>query len=126
MFMGLEGSVALVTATKLFAGAGFHVILYLVGVPVTALYDKPAISAVDPEQTPAILDAVVIVGKGLIVMVKVFPVLIQPFAFFTVRVPVYVPANVPAGMLIVKGLTGKAESVILVKELTGEEFQTIL
>ena len=35
--IGLTGSAALVTATKLFAGSAFHVMLYVVGVLVVAL-----------------------------------------------------------------------------------------
>ena len=37
MVIGLEGKAASVTATKLFAGDAFHVILYVVGELVVAL-----------------------------------------------------------------------------------------
>jgi hypothetical protein len=36
--IGLAGKAASVTVAKLFTGAAFHVILYVVGAPVVALY----------------------------------------------------------------------------------------
>jgi hypothetical protein len=60
------------------------------------------------------------------VTVKVVPVLIHPLAFFTVMVPVYVPATVLAGTEIVMGLEGKAAFTTATKLLEGEALHVIL
>jgi hypothetical protein len=70
--------------------------------------------------------AVVIVGKGFTVTVKVVPLLTQPLAFVTVIVPVYVPAFVLAGTDIVMGLAGRATFVTAAKLFAGAGFQVIL
>ena len=46
----------------------------------------------------------VIEGNGFTVTVKLVPVDVHPAAFFTVIVPVYVAAAVPAGTAILIGL----------------------
>jgi hypothetical protein len=53
-------------------------------------------------------DAVGAAGIGLIVMVNVFPMLAQPFPFVTLRVPVYVPAIIPAATGTGIGLAGSS------------------
>ena len=69
----------------------------------------------------------VIEAGALTVTVNAVPELLEhPLAFFTVMVPVYVPGAVPAGTLIVIGLTGKAASVTATKLLAGAAFQVIL
>ena len=60
------------------------------------------------------------------VSVNVFEELMQPFAFFTVRWPVYVPVAVLAGTLILIGLAGKVASVIGERLLEGVASQVIL
>ena len=52
--------------------------------------------------------------------------LTQPVAFFTVRFPVYVPAAVDAGTVIVIGLAGNAASVTVAKLFAGDAFQVML
>ena len=52
--------------------------------------------------------------------------LTQPFAFFTVRLPVYVPAAVLAGTVIVIGLAGKAALATAAKLFEGDAFQVML
>ena len=47
---------------------------------------------------------------GFTVSVKLFPELLHPTVFLTFIVPVYIPAAVPAGILIPIGLTGNTES----------------
>ena len=57
--------------------------------------------------------------------VKAELALVQPF--FTTKFPVYVPAAVLAGMLMVKGLLpGMAASVTAVKLFEGDPFQVML
>jgi hypothetical protein len=65
-------------------------------------------------------------GNAFTVTVNVVEVLTQPFAFFTVMFPVYVPDAVLAGTDMVIGLAGNAASVTVTKLLTGAAFQVIL
>ena len=58
-------------------------------------------------------------------MVNVLPELTQPSVFLTVIVPVYVPAAVLAGTVILIGLEGNEESVMAAKLFAGEAFQEI-
>jgi hypothetical protein len=61
-----------------------------------------------PEQTEGLLPKA-IVGVVLIVTVKASPLLLQPVAeFFTVSVPLYVPAAAPPGTVSPIGLAGSA------------------
>ena len=57
----------------------------------------------------------VIAGVAFTVNEKLLPVLVHPFPFFTVIVPVYVAAAAPAGMEMLIGLAGKAASVTFAK-----------
>ena len=66
------------------------------------------------------------VGNSFTVTVNAVPMLTQPFAFFTVMVPVYVPAAVAAGMLTVIGDEDKVASVTAAKVLDGVPVQTML
>ena len=69
---------------------------------------------------------VAVVGVPTTVTVNEEDELTQLFAFFTVRLPVYVPAAVLAGTLMVIGLAGNAASVTVTKLLAGEAFQVML
>ena len=59
-------------------------------------------------------------------MVKLLGADTQPFPFFTVKVPVYVPAAVPAGTAMLIGLAPKTASVTAAKLLVGLALQTML
>jgi len=63
MVIGLVGNAASVTAAKLFDGDAFHVILYVVGELVLALYANDVVCALPLKHTLVALDARVIVGN---------------------------------------------------------------
>lgn len=67
-----------------------------------------------------------IVGNGFTVTVKLVPVEVHPAEFFTVIVPVYVPAAVPAGTAILIGLAVNVAFVTAAKLFVGLEFQVML
>src|ERR1019366_8849182 len=79
-----------------------------VGALDVALYVNVEFCAAALKHTGAAVAGVVIVGRGLIVRVKTFPVLMQPLPLLTLSVPVYVPAATPAVIGNVMGLTGSA------------------
>ena len=79
-----------------------------------------------PAHTVADCDAPVSVGVGFTVKVNEDDELTHPLAFFTVKFPVYVPAAVLAGTVIVIGLAGNDASVTAAKLLEGDAFQLIL
>jgi hypothetical protein len=66
------------------------------------------------------------VGNGFTVTVKDDDELAHPLAFFTVRFPVYVPAAVLAGTVIVIALAGKEASVTVAKLFEGDAFHVML
>ena len=66
-----------------------------------------------------------IIGVGFTFTVKGVPDPLQPFAFFTVMIPVYVPAAVFAGTEIVIGLAGNGSFVTSTK-LEGDAFHVML
>ena len=71
------------------------------------------------------------IGEACTVTVKVcVELLTHEFAFFTVIVPVYVPGEVPRGMLIVivppVEVPAKDWSVTVAKLLAGEAFHVML
>jgi hypothetical protein len=68
----------------------------------------------------------VIVGSAFTVTVKVDVALMHPLAFVTVRFPVYVPAVVLAGMVIVRGLEVSAAFVTAAKLFDGLAFHAML
>ena len=77
-------------------------------------------------QTAVAVDDAVMVGNAFIVTVKLVPVLTHPFAFFTVSVPVYVPAAVFAGTAMLIGLVVNVASVTAAKLLAGVPLQLML
>ena len=69
----------------------------------------------------------VMVGNGFTVIVKfVGTADTHPAAFLTVKVPVYVPAAVFAGMGILIGLAGNAAFVTAAKVFVGLAFHVML
>ena len=66
------------------------------------------------------------VGNEFTVTVNDEDELTQPFAFFTVRFPVYIPAAVLAGTVMVIGLAGSATLVTVAKLFAGDAFQVML
>ena len=68
----------------------------------------------------------VMVGNGFTVTVKLFADDTHPFAFLTVKVPVYVPAAVFAGIGILIGLAGNAALVTAAKVFVGLAFHVML
>jgi hypothetical protein len=66
--IGLVGRISFVTAAKLFVGAAFQTMLYLIGVPDTTLYVNGVICALSLKQTDV---AVAVIGKGFTVTVTV-------------------------------------------------------
>ena len=59
-------------------------------------------------------------------MVKLLGADTQPFAFFTVKVPVYVPAAVPAGTAMLIGLDVSVAFETAKKVFVGLAFHVIL
>jgi hypothetical protein len=68
MVIGLVGNTASDTVTKLFAGATFHVILYVVGEFVVLLYGNGVVCALALKHTLVVLDANVMVGNTFTVL----------------------------------------------------------
>jgi hypothetical protein len=68
----------------------------------------------------------VIDGNGFTVTVKLFADDTHPFALLTVKVPVYVPAAVFAGIGILIGFAGNAAFVTGKKLFAGLAFHVIL
>ncbi|MNL78892.1 hypothetical protein D3C87_2053850 [compost metagenome] len=66
------------------------------------------------------------VGNGFTVMVKLFAADTHPFAFLTVKVPVYVPAAVFAGIGILIEFAGKVALVTAAKVFVGLAFHVML
>ena len=67
-----------------------------------------------------------IVGNGLTVTVKLLADDTHPFALLTVKVPVYVPAAVFAGIGILIGLAGNAALETAAKLFVGLAFHVML
>ena len=76
-------------------------------------------------QTAVVLPKV-IVGNGLTVTVKLFVDDMHPFALLTVKVPVYVPAAVFAGIGILIGLAAKEALETGAKLFVGLAFHVML
>ena len=81
--------------------------------------------AVD-RQTPLAVAAELIVGNGLTVIVKDLTVLIQPLAFLTVKVPVYVPADVFAGTAMRIDPAGSVALFTAINAVVGVLLQAML
>ena len=64
MLIEPAGNAVFVTDAKLLAGVVLHVILYVVGLSVTALYERVVACEVDPEHITGVPAAVVMVGNG--------------------------------------------------------------
>ena len=69
---------------------------------------------------------VVLVLAALTLTVNVLVQLLHPPALATVIFPVYKPAGVPAGTLMVMGLAGNGALVTATKLLAGAAFQVML
>ena len=69
--IGLVGKISFVTDVKLFVGAAFQTMLYLIGVPDATLYVNGVICALSLKQTDVAVAVVVITGKGFTVTVTV-------------------------------------------------------
>jgi hypothetical protein len=78
------------------------------------------------KQTAVADAASVIVGSAFTVTVKLDVVLVQELAFLTVRFPVYVPAAVLAGTVIVMGLDVSDAFVTAAKLFDGLAFHAML
>ena len=65
-------------------------------------------------------------GNGFTVIVNGMPVLTQPLAFFTVSVPVYVPAGVFSGTAILIDPTGSVALFTATKAFVGVLVQAML
>jgi hypothetical protein len=98
----------------------------VVGVPVVALYVSGVVWALGLKQTAVADAAFVIVGNALTVIVNVLEILEQPLEFFTVILPVYVPAVALAGIAILMLFADKAALLTATKLFAGVVFQVML
>ena len=125
MAIWLAGNAASVTAAKLLDGDAFQVMLYVVGVPVVALYVKDVVWLLELKHT-LVVDGASAMDVPTVTVNEVEELTQPPLVFFTVRLPVYVPKAVPAGTLIMIGLAGNDALVTATKLFNGDPFQVIL